>query len=81
MGLKLVGKQDAVVKLIPIEGPAVSGYTRGFIDGLGAVCQLGALIAYFCESYGGKEMSRLLSEAIGPLGRNLVGYYNESSLS
>lgn len=69
MKLKLVGKQGAV-KLIPIEGPAVAGYTQGFIDGLGAGCRLGALVAFFCESYGGKELSRLLQLAIGP-GRNL----------
>lgn len=72
MGLELVGKNGAVVKLIPINAPAVPGYSQGFVDGLGAACQLGIMIAYFFEGYGHKGMGRLLVEAISP-GRNLDG--------
>lgn len=76
MGLKLVEKQSGRIKLVPVEGPAVPGYSQGFIDGLGAGCQLSTLIAYFFEGYGGKDLSRLLIEAAG--GRNPDGHSIET---
>jgi len=57
VGVKLVAKDSKV----PV-------YTQGFIDGVGAICRLGLLLAFYFEGYG-KELSRLLLEVTGP-GRN-----------
>lgn len=72
MGLKLVGKQSGGIKLVPIEGPVVPGYSQGFVDGIGAVFGLWALIEYYFEGCGVKEMGRLLLEVTNP-GRNSDG--------